>query len=647
MNTTQAQQKALEDALVALADCLEFGKCNMRLKTDIKSKEATFQVVLDTLALTPFYQAFPITADFPAIYMQEFWATVSVHKPSIRFAINKKKVSLDVDIFREILQFGPEIQEQEFEDLLLEQDILSFIKDLRHTRDITYLTDGMFRKKNINYVYLLWEDFLFQIENKDAKKTNNMSYPRFTKIIIDYFMSKDQSISRRNKMFWHTARDDTMFTSMRCISRHENTQVYGTILSKELKNQAMLESKAYQTYYAFASGEKAPKPKYIRKKANSDISSKKKLVQATKGTRLKTSAKVAKSDKKKQLAKMPKAKGLNVLSEVSLTESEQMKLATKRIKTQFHNSHASGSGDGVDTQSKRVSTPPDYELTEEEEYKEDDDRDKEGEQEEEDEDDLYKDLNINLERSDVEMTDAQANQDTEDTHVTLTTVPPVVQQQSSSVLSDLVSKFINPSADIGIDSILNQDTQSDPLVNIPVSVAAETPSFAVSLFSGIVDTYLAFKMKEAVDVAAQLQTNKLREEAQAENQEFLNQIDSTIKAIIKEQVQAQVSKIMPKIEKYVTDSLGAKVLVRSTNQPQTSYVVAASLSEFDLEKILIDKMETNKSIDRSDTQKNLYNALVESYNIDKYIITSYGDVFTLKRGRDDQDKDEDPSTRSN
>ncbi|GJU47779.1 hypothetical protein Tco_1217334 [Tanacetum coccineum] len=69
---------------------------------------------------------------------------------------------------------------------------------------------------------------------------------------------------------------------------------------------------------------------------------------------------------------------------------------------------------------------------------------------------------------------------------------------------------------------------------------------------------------------------------------------------------------MPKIEKYVTKSLGAEVLVRSTNQPQTSYVVAASLSEFEQKKILIDKIEVNKSIDRSDIQKILYNALVES-----------------------------------
>nr|GEZ31632.1 hypothetical protein [Tanacetum cinerariifolium] len=63
--------------------------------------------------------------------------------------------------------------------------------------------------------------------------------------------------------------------------------------------------------------------------------------------------------------------------------------------------------------------------------------------------------------------------------------------------------------------------------------------------------------------------------------------------------------------------------------------------------ILIDKIEENKSINKSDIQKNLYNALVESYNSDKDIITSYGDVVTLKRGRDDQDKDEDPSVGSN
>nr|GEZ60420.1 hypothetical protein [Tanacetum cinerariifolium] len=103
---------------------------------------------------------------------------------------------------------------------------------------------------------------------------------------------------------------------------------------------------------------------------------------------------------------------------------------------------------------------------------------------------------------------------------------------------------------------------------------------AVSSISGIVDNYLGFKMKDVVNVAVQLQSNKLREEAQTKNDEFFKQIDSNIKAIIKDQVKALVSKILPKVEKYVIESLRAELLTRSSNQPQTSYGVAASLSEF-------------------------------------------------------------------
>ncbi|GJU89150.1 hypothetical protein Tco_1301573 [Tanacetum coccineum] len=149
INTTQAQQKALDDALVAPVDHLEFGKCNMRLKTDIKLKEATFQVVLDALAFTPFYQAFLITTEVPAIYMQEFWATVSVYKSSIRFTINKKKVSFDVDI------------------------------DLGHTGDITYLNDV-----NVDYLHQPWRAFATVINKCLSGKETGMDKIRLSRAQI-------------------------------------------------------------------------------------------------------------------------------------------------------------------------------------------------------------------------------------------------------------------------------------------------------------------------------------------------------------------------------------------------------------------------------------------------------------------------------
>nr|GFC89295.1 hypothetical protein [Tanacetum cinerariifolium] len=45
----------------------------------------------------------------------------------------------------------------------------------------------------------------------------------------------------------------------------------------------------------------------------------------------------------------------------------------------------------------------------------------------------------------------------------------------------------------------------------------------------------------------------------------------------------------------------------------------------ELKKILIEKMEGNKSIQRYDEQRNLYKALVEAYEADKAILDTYGE----------------------
>nr|GEW57924.1 hypothetical protein [Tanacetum cinerariifolium] len=67
----------------------------------------------------------------------------------------------------------------------------------------------------------------------------------------------------------------------------------------------------------------------------------------------------------------------------------------------------------------------------------------------------------------------------------------------------------------------------------------------------------------------------------------------------------------------------------------------------ELKKILIEKMEGNMSIQRSDEQRNLYKALIDAYEADKIILESYGETVILKRRRDDDnDKDEGPSARS-
>nr|GEZ07911.1 hypothetical protein [Tanacetum cinerariifolium] len=85
-----------------------------------------------------------------------------------------------------------------------------------------------------------------------------------------------------------------------------------------------------------------------------------------------------------------------------------------------------------------------------------------------------------------------------------------------------------------------------------------------------------------------------------DNDEFINTIDENMQKIIKEQVKeqvkVQVSKILPKIEQTVNEQPEAEVLTQSSNTSKTSYVIVADLSEMELKKILIEKMEGNKSI---------------------------------------------------
>ncbi|GJU11110.1 hypothetical protein Tco_1133506 [Tanacetum coccineum] len=454
---------------------------------------------------------------------------------------------------------------------------------------------GMYHNKTVDYVYLLWEDLVYQVENKNSKKN---------KVIVDYFMTKDQTIPRRNKMFWHYARDDFMFTT-------------------------------------------TPKPKSTKKKADSESSPTTKTTQASKGKRIKTLAKGDKAAKIKQSA--TKSKGLTVLSEVALSEADQMKLATKRSKKEFHSSHASGSGAGDKPEvpnvpkyrseseeeswtysqgeddedndehdsendnddedddqenvsgepesdddkddfvhpnlstykandweeekedkkandddevssDQKVSTPPDYELTEEEENQEDDDV-MGGEQEDEEMRNCTKELNIStwLEK-DAEMTRCSNNQDTQrgfdsDFYPKFQSEIIPVNVSVSATTETPSSDTTIPQPPIPIIQSQQQTYDSTTTTTIPTTTLPEIPNFA-SLFD---------ERCSECGYSAKIQQAQ-RKTAQAENDEFLKQIDSNIKAIIKDQVKAQVSKIMPKVEKYVTESLGAEVLGLSSNQ---------------------------------------------------------------------------------
>nr|GEY18731.1 hypothetical protein [Tanacetum cinerariifolium] len=152
-----------------------------------------------------------------------------------------------------MLHICPRVHGQSFAEPPFKEETLSFIRFLGHSAAIKTLTD---------------------VEHKNTKKSNEMYYPRFTKVIIHHFMSNDPFIPRRNKVNWHFVRDEHMLSTIKLVSRHQNMQVFGALLPIELTNEEIRNSNAYKEYYAIDTGAAPPKPKASvrRTRSSSDTS---------------------------------------------------------------------------------------------------------------------------------------------------------------------------------------------------------------------------------------------------------------------------------------------------------------------------------------------------------------------------------------
>nr|GEW11858.1 retrovirus-related Pol polyprotein from transposon 17.6 [Tanacetum cinerariifolium] len=129
----------------------------------------------------------------------------------LRFKIDKKKrFQLTLEVFRDIFQICPRIEDQDFDALPSKEDTISFLKELSHTET------------------LLW----------------------------------------RNKIGMHTLKDDYLINTLKLVSRKEASQKYGAFLPECLTSPQMKESKAYKTYLGYATGTVPPKVARKFKKAS-------------------------------------------------------------------------------------------------------------------------------------------------------------------------------------------------------------------------------------------------------------------------------------------------------------------------------------------------------------------------------------------
>ncbi|GJU89273.1 hypothetical protein Tco_1301696 [Tanacetum coccineum] len=613
---------------------------------------------------------------------------------------------------------------------------------------------GMYHQKNVDYVELLWEDFIYQIDNKAYKKQENIF-----------------------------------------VSTKEETQIYGAILPESLTSPEMKETKTYKTYLGFATGATPlKKARKFKKPASPKLTTvpvsteepmgkskrvkrpaKKSTKAPARGVVIRETPKLPLS-KKKEKVDVTRGKGIELLSEVALAKDTQFEEVRRKSMRDFHKTHPSGSGTitktapsaeikpsvinegtgvkpGVPDVTEDDSSESEAEYwgndeddrnndhdsrsegsdqerdsgddkaqsdsekgsdskheTNENESNSESDQDKNEEDIEDDEDEvkdefvktpsndsddedetkitnkaegdedeemayttsqLYDDVDIRLnepvdidkgfvqeEGTDAAMTNVQQGNENpkilqviEDAHVTLSTVPQKteVPVTSSSHSSDLAEKFLNflPVSVISDSSPVfstvipqslpsftpppQQSTSTPPPTTEATNPLSTFPDFAsVFQFNNRVATF----KKEVVELkkdplhtqVTALVDDHLDARLGATIDEFMNFLSGSLTARITEQVQNQLPQILPEEV--------------SNFAPRA----AATLTKFELKKILIDKIDKSESYLAASKHRECYEGLKKSYDLDKNIFSTYGKVYSLKRSR--KDKDKDPSARS-
>ncbi|GJX61126.1 retrovirus-related pol polyprotein from transposon TNT 1-94 [Tanacetum coccineum] len=683
---------------------------NVRLETTVKQKEETFQVVIDVIKNSTCIKAFTISADVPEILMQQFWYTITKIKgsESYEFLLADKRCVIDAEVFRKILDICPRKEGEDFTEVQNDEDTLTFLVDLGYSGPLHKYTNmfvdhmhqpwrtlvacinkclsgktasndklrksridilwGMFYRENVDYPSLIWEDIAYQIDHRREKKSRreNMPYPRFTKVIIDYFLSKHKSLKKLKFQHFHTIKDDGVVSRLKFVRMGEDVQQYGLAIPATMLNKEIIQSESYKRFILYSTGQIPPKKSrgkgsQGKKSANpteesvdvSDESEPEPLIRRKTSSRRVTKKKATISVDDNIVPEPDIA--LELGKSISLTEAEEEAAAR-----QVHATHARIVSESVPEPARRrrsdiaisettqklkgiqTLTPAEQEAADVMKALKDSrrmlgrqpgtggsdegtgeipgvpdesifaDAEDDNEETESDSDDIYK-YRINVRKNaDTEMKDAEKTAD-----ITKETTEQPLTSSSFSVPSDYGNQFLNLSHN---EEIFEQPPKIDHSAVVLASIQSHVPP--------VVDKYVGTKLDDALLKALERHTADL-----VEKYSVLPTPESSKKQESKKSPE-EIIRIKREQEEKKQEPT---YTIKSTDK--------VALEEFDLKSALFKFMHKNKFANRNPANYRLYHALMEALiedenDMDKEVADTIKD-HKRKHDNDDDDDDDD------
>ncbi|GJT41983.1 hypothetical protein Tco_0941848 [Tanacetum coccineum] len=293
-----------DEQIVPRSQWLTIGKSNLLFNAQKIQKNPIFQISVDILSNTNFFQAFTASANVPAIYLQQFWKTMSYNEKTRVYScqLDEQWFDLSVDLLRKALAITPVNPTHPFELPPSGDTVLDFVNELGYPKPVEIVSSirtnyvyqpwrailsllnqcltgktsgsdkprhpvlqmlwGIVTQTNVDHAELIWEEFTQGIQTFFSHKASHKAslknpkkkvtpllipYGRFSKVII-YYLASNNNIHRRPDSAVHHTGDDYVLGNLKFVPKGESVEVFGMAIPDPLITEAIQQSSYYPKY---------------------------------------------------------------------------------------------------------------------------------------------------------------------------------------------------------------------------------------------------------------------------------------------------------------------------------------------------------------------------------------------------------------
>ncbi|GJR07880.1 retrovirus-related pol polyprotein from transposon TNT 1-94 [Tanacetum coccineum] len=293
-----------DEQIVPRSQWLTIGKSNLLFNAQKIQKNPIFQISVDILSNTNFFQAFTASANVPAIYLQQFWKTMSYNEKTGVYScqVDEQWFDLSADLLRKALAITPVNPTHPFELPPSGDTVIDFVNELGYPEPVEIVSSirvnyvyqpwrailsllnqcltgktsgsdkprhpvlqmlwGIVTQTNVDHAELIWEEFTQGIQTFFSHKASHKAslknpkkkvtpllipYGRFSKVII-YYLASNNNIHRRPDSAVHHTGDDYILGNLKFVPKGESFEVFGMAIPDPLITKAIQQSSYYPKY---------------------------------------------------------------------------------------------------------------------------------------------------------------------------------------------------------------------------------------------------------------------------------------------------------------------------------------------------------------------------------------------------------------